>query len=124
MQKVKIFKVIFTFAAILFLAKPFLGFKAFGQITKPHISHSVLVKSFTKRKPENLQEAHASAQQLHQRIANPPLMLLAGLILPLSLLLSFLLDEGVKLTESTISILRYSTISPQPAYLRSGKLTI
>lgn len=124
MQKVKIFKVIFTLAAILFLAKPFLGFEAFGQVTKPRISHTVLVKSFTKRKPENLQDAYANAQKLQQRIANPPLMLLAGLILPLSLLLSSLLDEGIKLTASTISTLRYSVISPQPAYLRSGKLTI
>ncbi len=123
MQKVRIFKIIFTFAAILFLAKPFLGFKAFGQIAKPRISHTVLVKSFTKRKPENLQDTYASAQKVHQRIANPPLMLLAGLILPLSLL-SFLLDEGVKLTAGTISTLHWSALSPQPAYLLSGKLTI
>jgi hypothetical protein len=124
MQKVKIFKIIFTFAAILFLAKPFLGFKAFGKEVKPHISYSMLVKSFTKRKPENLDEAYTSAQALHQRIANPPLMLLAGLILPLSALLSFLLDEGIKLTASSISTFRWLTISPQPAYLLSGKLTI
>jgi hypothetical protein len=124
MQKVKIFKVIFTFSAILFLAKPFLGFEAFSQVIKPRISHTVLVKSFTKRKPENLEEAYANAQKVHQRIANPPLMLLAGLILPLSLLLSFLLDEGAKLTASITSTLRWSTLSPQPAYLLSGKLTI
>ena len=124
MQKVKIFKILFTFAAILFLAKPFLGFKAFGQVTKPRISHSVLVKSFTKRKPEDLEEAYAGAQKLHQRIANPPLILLAGLILPLSVLLSFLADEGIKLTARIISTLRWSALSPPPAYLLSGKLTI
>lgn len=124
MQKVKIFKVIFIVAAILFLAKPFLGFKAFGKVVKPRISYTMLVKSFTKRKPENLEEAYISAQQLHQRIADPPLMLLAGLILPLSLLLSFLLDESVRLTASTISAFRWSTLCPQPAYLLSGKLTI
>jgi hypothetical protein len=124
MQKLKIFKVIFTIAAISFLAKPFLGFQAFSKANKTGTSHTVLVKSFSKRKPESLHDAYAKAESIRQNILNPPVVLLAGFLLLLATTLAAISDTTSKLTTSTITAFRWSLFPPQPAYLLSGKLII
>ena len=124
MQKLKVFQVIFTLAAIVFLAKPFLGFEAFQKITKPRIAHTVLVKSFTKRKPESLHDAYANAIRTRQNISNPPLELLASFLLFLTAVFTLISGNTLKLTASVISAFRCLLFPPEPAYLLSGKLII
>ena len=124
MQKLKAFQVIFSIAAILFIAKPFLGFEAFRQVTKPRISYTVLVKSFTKRKPESLDDAYAKAASVQQSILNPPLVLLASILLFLTTAFVLIQSKTLKLTTSVLSAIRWSLFPPEPAYLLSGKLII
>ena len=122
-QKVT-FYVVFAFAALLFIAKPFLGFSAFNSKTKPRISHSILVKSFTKRKPEDIQDGRAEAQAIRQMVSDPPLKLASGIMILIAALLPFAIENIAKLTQGVIADIRDSLSECIPAWLLTGKLSI
>lgn len=124
MHRLKTFRLFISLAAILFVAKPFIGFAAFNYSSHPRISYTILVKSFTKRKPESLQEGYAKAEAIHQSLANPLLVLLSGILSLMALLFSFLIDRGMKLTNRTLLAIHATLLPPEPAYLLSGKLVI
>ncbi|HEX3385750.1 MAG TPA: hypothetical protein VHS53_11200 [Mucilaginibacter sp.] len=122
-QKITL-NIVFAFAALLFIAKPFLGFTAFNKQAKPRISHSILVKSFTKRKPEDLRDGHAKAQALHQMIADPPLKLASSILLLMAVLLPFTIENITKLTQRVIAAIGDFLTESAPAWLLTGKLSI
>jgi len=124
MSKKLVFHFVFAFAALLFIAKPFLGYSAFNNKTKPRISHSILVKSFTKRKPDDLQDARAKAQAIRQLISDPPLRLVSAIAILMALLLPFAIESITKITHRVITDIRDSLSEPVPAWLLAGKLTI
>lgn len=124
MQRLKTFRLFISLAAILFVAKPFIGFAAFNPSSNLRISHTILVKSFTKRKPESLQEGYASSEAIHQSLTNPLLVLLSGIVFLLALLFPFLIDRGIKLTNHILQTIHTILLPPEPAYLLSGKLII
>ena len=118
------FKVFFAFAALLFIAKPFFGFEVSNRHFKIHISHNILVKSFSKRKPENLEDADKNSKQIHQRLANPLMVLLSSISLLLLNLFPALFDPLSKLTARILSDLHLSLLPPESTYLLAGKLII
>lgn len=118
------FKIFFAFAALLFIAKPFFGFEFASNHFKIHISHNILVKSFSKRKPENLEDADKSAAQIHQQLSNPLMVLLSSISLLLLSLLPTLFKPLRKVTDRVLSDIRFSLLPPEPAYLLSGQLII
>lgn len=118
------FKIFFAFAALLFIAKPFLGFELTNQHFKNHISNNILVKSFSKRKPENLEDADKNAKQIHQQLSNPLMVLLSSISLLLFSLLPALLDPLRKITGRILSDIRLSLLPPENTYLLAGKLII
>jgi hypothetical protein len=118
------FKIFFAFAALLFIAKPFFGFEVANNHFKIHISHNILVKSFSKRKPENLEDADKSAAQIHQQLSNPLMVLLSSMSLLLLSLLPIFFEPLRKITDGLLSDIRFSFLPPEPAYLLSGKLII
>ncbi|MBV8390866.1 MAG: hypothetical protein JO080_13770, partial [Mucilaginibacter sp.] len=71
MKEVPAFKILFALAALLFIAKPFLGFEMANRHFKTDISHNILVKSFSKRKPESLEDADKNAKQIQHQLSNP-----------------------------------------------------
>ena len=70
------FKIFFAFAALLFISKPFFGFEVANRHFKIPISHNILVKSFSKRKPESFEDADKNARQVQQQLSNPLMVLL------------------------------------------------
>ena len=124
MNGLKAFRLFFAFAALLFAAKPFFGFGIYTSRFKPHISHNILVKSFTKRKPESLQEAEANQKRIHQQLTNPPAVLLSVISLLLLSLLPVLFTNLQKVTGKILSDIRLSLLPPGNTYLLSGKLII
>ncbi|MFI5162760.1 MAG: hypothetical protein ACHQHN_15880 [Sphingobacteriales bacterium] len=124
MHRLKTFRLFFSLAAILFVAKPFIGFAAFNFSSHPRISYTILVKSFTKRKPETLQEGFAEAEAIYQSLSNPLLVLLSGILFLLVVLFPFLFDKGVRLTNRFLLAICASILPPGPAYLLGGKLII
>jgi hypothetical protein len=124
MRTLKVFRVFFALTALLFVVKPFMGFGAFNQQAKPHLSHSLLVKSFTKRKPESLEEAEAHVQAVHHQLTNPPLPLLSAIALLLAILLPLLPEKLTKLTGQSLSDLKTALFPPEQVYLLTGRLII
>jgi len=123
-QRLKIFRIFFSLTALLFVAKPFLGFGAFNQQSQPRITHTILVKSFTKRKPESLQEADAKADAVHKQLSNPLLALLSAITFLLAVLLPASIERYIKLTGQLIANIRAALLPPGRAYLLAGKLSI
>jgi len=124
MYRLKTFRLFISLAAILFVAKPFIGFAAFNSSSHPRILHSVLVKSFTKRKPESLQDGYAKSEVIHESLTNPLLVLLSGIVFLLAMLFPFLLDKGIRLTNRILLAICAIILPPEPAYLLTGKLII
>lgn len=118
------FKIFFAFAALLFIAKPFFGFEVSNRHFKIHISHNILVKSFSKRKPENLEDVDKSAKQIHQQLTNPLMVLLSSMSLLLLYLLPALSDRLRKITGRILSDIHLSLFPPENTYLLAGKLII
>ena len=118
------FKIFFAFAALLFVAKPFFGFEVTNHRFRIHISHNILVKSFSKRKPESLEEADKNAKHIYQRLSNPLMVLLSSMSLLLLSVLPALFDPLRKITDRILSDIRLSLLPPENTYLLVGKLII
>ena len=118
------FKIFFAFAALLFIAKPFFGFEVANRHFKIHISHNILVKSFSKRKPESLEDADKNAKQIYQQLSNPLMVLLSSISLLLLSFLPALFDPLRKITGRILSDIRLSLLPPENTYLLAGKLII
>jgi hypothetical protein len=124
MSRLKAFQIFFSLAALLFVAKPFFGFGAFNQQSKPRISHTVLVKSFTKRKPESLEDANANVESIHRLLIVPLTVLFSSISVLLLALFPKAFDLAAKITSKILSDIRFALLPPEPAYLLSGKLII
>ena len=118
------FKIFFAFAALLFIAKPFFGFEVSNHHFKTDISYNILVKSFSKRKPETLEDADKSAKQVNHQLSNPLMILLSPISFLLISLLPALFDLLQKITGRTLSDIRLSLLPPENPWLLAGKLTI
>jgi hypothetical protein len=57
MQRMQTYKLILCIAAMMFIAKPFMGFNLYEQLQGSRQENSLIVKIFAKRKPEFLEEA-------------------------------------------------------------------
>jgi hypothetical protein len=53
----QIYKLILCIAAMVFIAKPFMGYNLYEQLQNNSQENSLIVKIFTKRKPEFMEEA-------------------------------------------------------------------
>jgi len=123
-EKLKIIRFAICIAALMFVAKPFIGFRTFSGHHKLHISHTILVKSFTKRKTETQEEVDARAEQVHKLITNPILFLLPVIAYLLNVLLPYRLEDATRITRKMLSDIRAGILPPGDTYLLSGKLSI
>jgi hypothetical protein len=124
MRKLRVAHILFSLAALLFVAKPFIGFGAFNQQARPRIAHTILIKSFTKRKPESLHDADAKAEAVYHQLSNPILVLLSAISFLLVILLPVCIERLSKLTRKSITDICASFLPPNRAYLLAGKLII
>ena len=124
MQKLKAFKILFLLAAILFVAKPFIGFGAFQNGGRSLTSSSILVKSFTKRKPESLLDANAKAEAMHNSLTHPSLLLYSAITILLTTLFPLLLKSASQLTVRILEVFNLGSLPSEPVYLVTGKLLI
>lgn len=122
MHPLKAIKFILAIAALLFIAKPFLGFNALNKFRHSH-PRLVLVKAFTKRKPEFLEDSEKEKSSFHYKISNPPQKKNISIALLLSFLFpfAFLLKQSQK---SPICSVSKDTDYGNKTYLLTGKLTI
>jgi len=124
MRKLKAFKLIISISALMFVVKPFLGFGAINREFKQCVSHTILVKSFTKRKPESLEDADEKAEAIRTALTNPLLLLLPAISFLLNILFPSVPENITHLTGKFIRTARTAFTPVQPAYLLAGKLII
>lgn len=122
MSELKFIKLVFVFAAMCFIAKPFIGYQGIALLRRSNDS-LILVKAFAKRKPEYMQEAEVKKASIQQLLSNPP----ASLMLAISALLSLLFpviafSKGI--TAQFINRLSLNSLQDEQTYLLTGKLSI
>lgn len=114
----------FLFLAVIMLAaKPFVGFSAV-KLLATRKTTSIVVKAFTKRKQEYVEDSAFDVSTIQKRLANP--------LLPITVLFSFLLNslfpsifqKAGAVTSGILSGIHLSLFPPPHRYLLSGKLVI
>ena len=70
MHKLTSAKIFFCIAALLFVAKPFLGFTMFSRMHPP-ATQNIFVKSFTKRKLEYSENSSFNMNAVQKKLADP-----------------------------------------------------
>jgi hypothetical protein len=122
MQLFKSAIVLFCFAVLMLVAKPFIGFNSLANIS--HLKHlTICVKAFTKRKQEYVEDGSFDTTFVQKKLAEP----LGFVLLHFALLLGIILPFAFALQNSSNRILRrlQLSLSPaQPPYLLNCNLTI
>jgi len=122
MNSLKTAKVFFCLAVLLFVAKPFIGFSIISFANIPVASNSLLIKSFSNRKPEDLKDAEAKKATIHRLLSNPPAILLLTIAALLGLLFTALFKK-ISISTRFLNELQAGLIPIQPNLL-TGKLSI
>ena len=123
-MKLKTLYFFFYLAVLMFTAKPFIGFSLIGSNSFLIDSHSILAKSFSNRKPEDLEDSKAKANTIHQQLTNPPLPLLLTITALLSLLFPVVFKAESRIGDSFINELKTALVPAAQPYLLTGKLII
>lgn len=123
-QRLKAFRLIISIAALLFVAKPFFGFSAINKQFRPRQIHSILVKSFSKRKPESLQDADANVDAIHQLLSNPLASRLSSITFLLLTLFPFVFKNVLDITAGLLSDIRNAILPPENVCVLTGQLLI
>ena len=124
-MKAKKLYTFFYLAALMFVAKPFIGFALAGTNAASIVqSHSLLAKSFTNRKPEDLEDGKAKASAIHLQLTNPPLPLLLNITALLTLLFPLLFKRDERMGYGFINELKTALMPAAQPYLLTGKLSI
>lgn len=122
MHKVPTYKFILSIAALLFLAKPFLGFSIYERLQDKAQENTLLVKVFAKRKPEFMEEATTRSiafQMLLKKKASEFIFTFAAVLLSLFPLLT---EHAI--TGRYFGRKKEDNSSIDPIYLLTGRLTI
>jgi len=115
---------VFCLAVLLFVAKPFLGFAIISSGAGRVQTHNILVKSFTKRKPEDFRDAEARKIAIQRILTNPPLPFILCITALLGLLFPAIFKCAGRCSAAYLNNLRLNLIPSAPSFLLNGKLTI
>ncbi|WP_295772279.1 hypothetical protein [uncultured Mucilaginibacter sp.] len=123
MNKTNTFKLILCLAAILFIAKPFMGYTVFERLHDKEETN-LLVKIFAKRKPEFLDEAAAKSATVKQLLRQNAKAFNLTLSTLLVTLFSYFATRFKAL--SALSKLHHNVVAScaTPIYLLNRSLTI
>ena len=121
-RKLKTAKWIFVVGVFLFVAKPFIGFA----IDPSHLSvtESILVKSFTKRKHEYVENSSMDAKTIQKKLAEPVnqlFLLFSGL---LSIIFAFVWRSLDDLTNLRIRKIKLGLTPSTGTWLLNSQLII
>jgi hypothetical protein len=122
MQLIKSALIFLSLGVLMFVAKPFIGFRVFKEVH--HIKHvSICVKAFTKRKQEYVEGSSLDVQTILKKLKEPldftllNFAVFLGIIMPVVLRLR-------NLSNRILQELRDSLSPTRPFYLVNGNLLI
>jgi hypothetical protein len=119
-NKLKTAKWLFAIAVLLFVAKPFIGFAL--NPSNPFIQESILVKSFTKRKHDYVENSAQDAKTIQKRLADPVNQLF--LLFSFLFISAIIFDGAFNITARFLQKIRRNLISSPEAWLLDGQLII
>jgi hypothetical protein len=115
---------LFSLAVLMFVAKPFIGFSIENIEGQLIDAHSLLAKSFTIRKPDDLNDAKSKASSLKYQLTNPPENIFLTIAALLGILFPVVSITNIFTGNSFLNSLKLSLTPPDQPYLLTGKLTI
>lgn len=115
--------IIFTcFAALMLVAKPFVGFKALENLSQ--VKHpGICVKAFTKRKQEYIESGNFDASLAQKKLAEPLNLVLLHFAFLLSIILPIAF-AAKNLSSSYLRRLQLSFSTAPPSYILTSALII
>lgn len=122
MQAIRI-NILLFFALAMFTAKPFIGFSVYHLLVNDTES-SILVKSFTKRKQEFVEDSDFDMLAVQQRLARPLLFTSFVFFSLLNKFFKLVLNQGKIITGKAVADLQLRVFPPGHLYLLTGKLSI
>jgi hypothetical protein len=122
MKPINTVKIFFYLAVLLFVAKPFIGFSIAGSDYQLKEPNNILVKIFSKRKPEDLEDARITASIIHQKLTNPPILI--TIMALLGFLFPAVYKRLISVNNSFINNMNAALVPVHQPYFLSGKLTI
>ena len=123
MYSIKLAKILFCFAVLLFVAKPFLGFTLFSRLHPP-AEENIFVKVFTKRKLENSENSDFSMSAIQKKMADAAQRFILRLSFLLSIIFPAVCADTLNMSNYVLNGLRLSALPPHPSYLLNSKLII
>ncbi len=123
MHQFKSAKIIFCFAVLSLIAKPFMGFSMFNRIALSSRA-TIYVKAFTKRKQEYVQDSSYDMDAVQRKLAHPVNGLLLNISFLSGIILRFIFPGGIKITNQFLIDTRLSLSPCEHSYILNRKLLI
>lgn len=123
MNRIKSAKIFFFFAVLLFVAKPFIGFSLYSCLNPP-VASNIMVKAFTKRKQEYVENSGYDVNTVQKKLADPILQFILRFSFLLSILFSAVYASIAGITRRLARITQLVFTPPQRAYLLNSQLII
>jgi hypothetical protein len=111
------------FAVFMLAAKPFVGFNAAKLFSSGKVP-GIIVKAFTKRKQEYVDDSAFDILAVQKRLADPYLALTVLFSFLLNTLFPLIFRKYKRVTTAFLSDIHLSLFPPRDRYLLSGKLII
>ena len=121
-HKLKTAKWLFAIAVLFFVAKPFIGFAL--NPSNPITQETILIKSFTKRKHDYVENSSFDAKTIQKQLANPVNQLFLLFSCFLGILFPLIFKVGPNLTGCFVRNIKRSLLPPSNTWLRNGQLII
>jgi hypothetical protein len=123
MHLLKLVKILFILAVLLFVAKPFVGFSIFNAAHR-HAKATILVKSFTKRKLEYSENGDFNMASVQKKLADPVNASLPTFSFLLCIIFPACLLAGLNISNRFLRNLLLGHSLPGRVYLLNGTLQI
>jgi hypothetical protein len=120
--KLKTAKWFLAFAVLLFVAKPFIGFAL--NTSTPVSKAGILVKAFTKRKHEYVENSSFDVKTIQKQLASPVNQLILLFSALLSIIFPLLFAAGFNVTNRFIQKIKQSLNPSSHSWLLNSQLII
>ncbi len=119
MPRVKAVKLVFYFAVLVFVAKPFVGFSLSGHLKSP-VRTNIFVKVFSKRK---IEDSRSTMSAIQKQLSQPVSSLFLRFSFLLSILFPFIFNPVRDITARFLRGIHLNLV-PQPLNLLTGQFLI
>lgn len=123
MKKLKTAKLYLFLAALVFVAKPFLGFGMFSKLHPP-AEESIFIKAFSKSRPDYTEDSSFNLFEVQKKAFVLAPQLFLGISFLLSILFPVVFASGVKINQHYLRNIQLGVFQPVDTWLFNGHLLI